>query len=198
MSFFSDQVLHTVASVSPRKESSSFPASFVSASPCGPLTFTHEYLHWSWNPHPRRVANSLQERTRGMNGVVTSVVTLCSCSHSSSLAISRGLLGIIPSSALWPLGSHISLLPIRALPALSQTSESSGKLVWCGCHSCRPPPWEHHSFLLLSLTFPKVASGPHAMTCLLPFQWSLFSCLCYLPVKPGSLHLAGGHPTASC
>ena len=113
-------------------------------------------------------------------------------------AISRGLLGIIPSSAYWPLGSRIPLLPIRALPALSQTSESSGKLVWCGCHSCWPPPWEHLSFLLPSLTFPKVASDPHAMTCLLSFQWSLFSCLCCLPVKPGSLNPAGGHPTASC
>ena len=56
--------------------------------------------------------------------------------------------------------------------------------------------------LLLATTmvasFPKAASDPHAMTCLLPFQWALFSRLCCLTVKPGSLHPAGGHPTASC
>ena len=68
-----------------------------------------------------------------MGGVATSIVTLYSHSYYSSLAFGRGPLGIDPSSALRPLGNHVPLPPVGALPAPNQASGSPGRPVWCGC-----------------------------------------------------------------
>ncbi len=68
-----------------------------------------------------------------MGGVATSIVALYSRSYYSSLAFSREPLGIVPSSALRPLGNHVPLLPVGALAAPNQASGSPGRPVWCGC-----------------------------------------------------------------
>ena len=68
-----------------------------------------------------------------MGGVATSIVALYSRSYYSSLTFGRGPLGIVPSSALRPLGNHVPLPPVGALPAPNQASGSPGRPVWCGC-----------------------------------------------------------------
>ena len=79
---------------------------------------------------PRRAAGS-----PWWSGVATSVIALYSRSYYSLLTISRGALGMVPSSALWPFGNHVPRPFVGALPAPNQASGLPGKPVWCGCPS---------------------------------------------------------------
>ena len=76
---------------------------------------------------PERFASSPRTNKRGMKRVATSGVTLFSSSYDSPPVVGRGPLGIVPSSALRLLGTHVPRPPVGALPAPNQASGSPGR-----------------------------------------------------------------------
>ena len=76
---------------------------------------------------PERFASSPRANKRGMKRVATSGVALFSSSYDSPPVVGRGPLGIVPSSALRPLGTHVPRPPVGALPAPNQASGSPGR-----------------------------------------------------------------------
>ena len=104
--------------------------------------------------------------------MATSVVALNSRSRNSSPAVGRGPLGIVPSSALRPLGSRVPPPPVGALPAPNQALRSPGRPLWCCCHSCWSLSRTVYSFPRPSLTFPAGVDDLRATTSLPPYRGS--------------------------